>query len=423
MRTQEPPDSLSLYLGYQGFVVHRVRFEDETDRQGCRRRVKVLELRDRRKTHVCPRCGRRRRSSFRDTASVRLRECSIGDFVTYAEIRPCRVRCCGGTPVEALSIRAGTHRMTVRFFERLAALCRRLPVESVAEMAQLSWDTVGRVDKESIELPLGGSAPEIPRRLRAIGIDEVSRTGGRVYFTIVTNLVTGKVLHVGDGKGEPGLRSFIEKLGPKRAKKIRVVVADLGYQRAIREHLPQAVYLLDRFHVVQWVNDALSRLRRRIFGGAPSDTTGQELKVKKWLLLSGRENLEHRHKLRLSRLLAMNRPLYKAYVLKEQLREILAHPWQNLAALRKRLRRWCNLMSWSQVAELKRAGRRIRDSLERIVARYEHLDLPMGLVEATNGIIANLRRQARGYRDVEYFKLKIYQRCSLENDPWAEIIL
>jgi transposase len=112
--------------------------------------------------------------------------------------------CCGGTPVEALSIRAATHRMTVRFFERLAALCRRLPVQQVAEMAQLGWDPVARVDKESIELPLGGSEPDIPRQLRAIGIDEVSRTGGRVYFTVVTNLVTGKVLHVGDGKGEPG---------------------------------------------------------------------------------------------------------------------------------------------------------------------------------------------------------------------------
>lgn len=307
MESREPSDSLSVYLGYQGFVVDHLRFEDETDREGRSRRVKIVEIQDRRKKHVCPRCGRRRPGAFRETQPVRLRECSIGDFVTYVEIRPYRVRCCGGTPVEALPIRAGRHRMTVRFFERLAALVRILPVLEVAGMAGLSWDTVAKVDKESTEFALGGSRPWIPPGLRAIGID--------------------------------------------------------------------------------------------------------------------RENLEHRQKLELSRLLAMNRPLYKAYVLKEQLREILGYCWKDLTALRKRLRRWCNLMTWSKEPELKRIGKRIRESLERIVARYEHMELPMGLVEATNGIIANLRRQARGYRDVEYFKLKIYQRCSVESDPWREIIL
>jgi transposase len=423
MRTQEPRDSLSVYLGYQGFAVVRVRFEKGRGRRGGERKIKILEVRDQRKTHVCPRCGQRRKGAFQDSEPIRLRECSIGDFPTYLEIRPWRVRCCEGTPVEALPLRAGRRHMTVRFFERVAALARVLPVQEVARMADLSWDTVGSVDKESTRLALGGPRPWIPKKLKAIGIDEVSRTGGRVYFTIVTDLTTGRVLHVGQSKGEAGVRPFVERLGRKRARKIRVVVGDLGYRRAIEKFFPLATYLLDRFHVVQWLNEALTKLRRRLFGGAPSTTTGRTLKVKKWLLLSGKENLDLEHKHELSRLLKMNRPLLKAYLLKEEFREILSHSWKYLGALRKRLRRWCNMMSWSQVPELKKVGRLIRESMERIVTRYEHPDIPMGLVEATNGIIANLRRQARGYRDLEYFKLKIYQRCSLENDPWRGIVL
>lgn len=322
--------------------------------------------------------------------------------MTYVEIRPFRVRCCGGTPVEKLPIRAGSHRMTVRFFERIAALCRVMPVDEVAKMAGLSWDTVARVDKESTELALGGSQPFVSLDLREVGIDEVSRTGGHVYFTIVSDLRRGKVLYVGEHKGEEGLLPFVEQIGKKAAKRIKVAVADLGYERAIEKHFKKARYVLDRFHIVKWINEGFDKIRRRVFGGAPKGPTGKKFKIKKWLLLRGRERLEHRHKLELSRLLELNRPLYKAYVLKEQFREILRYPWKNLDALRRRLRRWCNLMSWSREKELLVIARRIRARIENIVARYEFPHLPMGFVEAVNGVIGNLRRRARGYRNVEY---------------------
>ena len=82
--------------------------------------------------------------------------------------------------------------MTRRFFERIAALCTKLPVWTVAKMGRLSWDTVARVDKRAIELALGDREHAL-KGLRWIGVDEVSRTGGRVYFTVVTNLKTGRV--------------------------------------------------------------------------------------------------------------------------------------------------------------------------------------------------------------------------------------
>jgi transposase len=108
-------------------------------------------------------------------------------------------------------------RMTRRFFERIAALCTRMSVLAVAEMAGLSWDTVARIDKRAIELALGDQDLDLSK-LRWIGVDEVTRTGGHVYFTIVTDMLSGKVVWIGDGKGEKGLRPFLEALGPKGPK-------------------------------------------------------------------------------------------------------------------------------------------------------------------------------------------------------------
>ena len=332
-----------------------------------------------------------------------------------------RIACCGGTRVERLPFAMAGFRMTRRFFERLAALCTRLPIQAVALMARLSWATVARVDQRAIELALGDRSHDLDD-LRWIGVDEVSRTGGRVYFTIVTNLKTGRVVWIGDGKGRRGLLPFLRALGTKRRRRIRGVVSDLGYQAIIARRLPRAAHILDRFHIVQWMNEALTHLRRRLFSGAPRDELGRTFKVKKWLLLSARENLEHRDKLLLNELMELNQPLYQAYLLKEQLRGLLRHPWRYLGVLRDRLHGWIVAMLGTGLAELQRVAHRLATHLDAVIAGHEH-DVPLGLAESINSKIAALRFQARGYRDPEYFKLKILQRCSLPHNPWARIVL
>ena len=173
---------------------------------------------------------------------------------------------------------------------------------------------------------------------------------------------------------------------------------------------------------MQWVNEALNQLRRRLFSGAPKDEVGRTFKVKKWLLLSARERLRHKDKLLLAKLMQLNLPLYEAYLLKEQLRGILRHPWKYLGALRNRIHEWIDAVLATDVAELARVARRLEPHVEAVVAGHKH-DIKLGLVESINNKIAALRVQARGYRDPEYFKLKIFQRCSLPDNPWAQIVL
>ena len=415
---QEPGKDVAVYLGLQGFEVTAV----EIERAGRQRPVKVVRVQRRSGPHRCPQCGRAHaRGLFAEVRSLRLRDCSIGDYETYLEVRPVRVACCSGTRVERLPFAMPGSRMTRRFFERIAALCTRLPVEAVAQMAKLAWATVAKVDGRAIELALGDRRAAL-EDLRWVGVDEVSRTGGRVYFTIVTNLESGRVVWIGDGKGRRGLLPFLRALGPRGRRRIRGVVSDLGYQAIIATRLRQAVHILDRFHIVQWVNEALNQLRRRLFSGAPRDELGRTLKVKKWLLLSARENLAHKHKLLLNELMELNQPLYQAYLLKEQLRGILRHPWKYFGVLRDRLHDWIVAALGSGLKEFEQVAHRLATHLDAVIAGHEH-DVPLGLCEAINSKIAALRFQARGYRDPEYFKLKIFQRCSLPDNPWAAIVL
>jgi transposase len=423
MATQEPDDRLTTVWGLQGFQVERVEIEPGPTLAHPGRMVKVVHLADQRKNHRCPECGRYRPGLFREAEPRRWRDCSLGDFVTYVELVPWRVECCGGTRVEAFTWEAEGHRMTRRFFERVAALCTKLPVQTVAQMAGLSWDTVARIDMQAILQGVGKDGPSL-EGLRWIGVDEVSRTGGHVYFTIVTDLVAGRVVWVGEGKSEETLKEFFRKLGKKRCRKIQGVVSDLdrGYLNAVADAIPHATHVLDRFHIVKALNEALDKIRRRIFGGAPGEQLGRDLKVKRWLLLKAREDLAHGDKLLLRRLLDLNHPLYVAYLMKEQLRAILHHPWCYLGALRRNLTSWAESVAWSGLDELWPIADRVLIHMEKIVAGFR-APIRLGLVEGINSTITFLRRQARGFRVKDYFRWKIFQRCSLPLNPYAEIIL
>jgi transposase len=414
---QNERDDLAIYLGLQDFEVAVV----ETEASRRRGPIKVVSLTRRSGSHRCPDCGREHGAGWYGGEPIRIRDCSIGDFETYLEVEPVRVACCGGTRVERMPFAMPGFRMTRRMFERIAAFCTRMPIAAVAEMAKLSWATVAKVDGCAIQMGLGDRTLEL-NDLRWIGVDEVSWTGGRRYFTIVSDLESGRVVWIGDGKGRRGLLPFLRALGAKRRRKIRGVVSDLGYQSILASRLRHAIHVLDRFHIVQWVNEALTKLRRRLFSGAPRDELGRTFKVKKWLLLSARENLDRDDRQELDELMELNLPLYQGYLLKEQLRGILRYPWRYFGVLRDRLHDWILAVLGSGLQEFKPVAHRLADHLDAVIAGHQH-DVPLGLVEAINSKIAALRTQARGYRDPEYFKLKIFQRCSLPNNPWAQIVL
>jgi transposase len=419
----EPADAATRLWNLQGFGVEDSEIEEEARGQDSRKhRVKLIRVFDQRKHQLCP-CGSRDHEVlFEESAETRFRDCGLGDVETYIVVRPKRLRCGAGSRVEVFPWAAPGHRMTRRFFERVAALCVKLPVAEVARLAGLSWNTTARVDADAIRLALGGDTPSLGK-LRWLGIDEVSRTGGNVFFTIVTDLESGRVVYLGDGKREEALAGFFDQLGPRACKRIQGVVSDLAasYLNVIVRYVPHAKHAIDRFHIVQWVNRALSDVRRRIFGGAPKDGLGRELKVQKWVLVSARENLKPESERLLQRLEELNQPLYRAYLLKEELRALLHKTWTDFVEFRTNLRAWCEAATEAS-PEFAKVATRLTQHEDKVVDGFLP-GMKMGIVEAINGKVALLRWRARGYRIVNYFKLKIFQACSLGHNPWASVIL
>jgi transposase len=292
-----------------------------------------------------------------------------------------------------------------RAFERyVLELSRHMTILDVAEHLQVSWDTVKDIQARSLQRRFG--KPRL-HKLRQIAIDEIAVGKGHHYLTVVLNLLTGAVVFVGDGKGAEALTPFWRRLRRARAK-VAAVATDMSaaYIRAVRDNLPHAVHVFDRFHVVKLFHDKLSAFRRELFHQLSSDHDRKILKGTRWLLLKNPENLDpHRNELqRLEEALRLNAPLAVAYYLKEDLRQIWMQP--NKRAARRVLRDWLARARASDVRMLAQFADTLEGYREGILAYYDY-PISTGPLEGTNTKIQAMKRQAYGFRDRAFFKLKI----------------
>jgi transposase len=274
----------------------------------------------------------------------------------------------------------------------------------VAEHLQVSWDTIKQIQAKHLQRTFG--KPKL-RKLQQIAIDEIAIAKGQRYVTIVLDLLSGAVVYVGDGKGVDSLKIFFKRLRRSHAK-IRAVATDLSaaYIRAVRENIPRAVHVFDHFHVIKLFNDKLSAFRRSLYQEASTDHDRRILKGTRWLLLKNPENLhEGRNELeRLLEALRLNQPLATAYYLKEDLRQIWLQPDKRTA--RKVLRDWLARARASGIRMLVQFADTLEEHQEGVL-NYYHYPISTGPLEGTNNKIKVMKRQAYGFRDHAFFKLKI----------------
>jgi transposase len=292
-----------------------------------------------------------------------------------------------------------------RAFERYALdLSQRMTILDVAEHLQVSWDTIKDIQARSLQRRFG--KPKL-RNLKQIAIDELSIGQGHRYLTVVLDLASGAVVFVGDGKGADALKPFWGRLRHARAK-IKAVATDLSaaYTKAVRDHLPGAVHVFDHFHVIKLFNEKLSAFRRTLYHQLSSDQDRKILKGTRWLLLKNPENLdpEHHEVERLEEALRLNAPLAIAYYLKEDLRQIWQQP--NKRTARRLLRDWIARARASKISMLEQFATTLEGHQEGIL-NYYHYRISTGPLEGTNNKIKTMNRQAYGFRDKEFFKLKI----------------
>jgi transposase len=286
-------------------------------------------------------------------------------------------------------------------------LCRVMTIADAASLTGLSWDTVKDIDKSYLKDKYQSVSLA---SVHYIAIDEVYLGRKRKFITIVMDLETGQVIHVGKGKGKDALNGLWKRL--KRCKaNIKAVATDMasGYMSVVMEKLPYADLVLDHFHLVKWFNDKLSLLRRQLYHEA--DVLGKDvLKGSRYLLLKAPENLkanEDKNKderARLQAALELNQPLATAYYMKERLR--LLFDCVNRQQAEKELDAWIDEAQSSAINILKEAAGKLLVWKPFILNWYKH-PISTSKLEVVNRKIGLLQRNACGYRDDEYLKLRI----------------
>jgi transposase len=300
---------------------------------------------------------------------------------------------------------ADPRRTYTHTFERYALeLSKATTIQDAARHLDISWDIIKDIQKRNLHRRFG--RPKL-KNLKEIAIDEIAIGKGHAYFTVVLDLRSGAVVYIGDGKGADALTAFWKRLRASRAK-VKAVATDMSkaYIRAVRENLPKAVHVFDHFHVIKLFNEKLTAFRRELFRELTDEGQRQILKGTRWLLLKNPENLdpERNEKQRLQDALQLNTPLTIAYYLKEDLRQI----WQQAskATARRVLQDWIGRADASGVRMLQQFARTLEEHRDGILAYYDYR-ISTGPLEGINNKIKTMKRQAYGFRDREFFKLKI----------------
>jgi len=299
---------------------------------------------------------------------------------------------------------ADPRRSYTKGFERYALeLGRHMTIKDVSRHLSVSWDVIKDIQKRNLKKRF--SHPRL-KHLKQIAIDEISIGKGQRYLSIVLDLQSGAVVFVGEGKGADALLPFWKRLKRSRAK-VEAVAIDMSpaYIAAVSEHLHQAAIVFDHFHVIKLFNDKLSDFRRQLYRGA-NHLDQRVLKGTRWLLLKNPENLnvEKEEPERLQQALELNQPLACAYYMKEDLRRLWTQ--DDKQAAESFLFDWA-CRAWSSgTPMLSKFADTLMAHRAGILAYYDY-PISTGPLEGTNNKIKTMKRQAYGFRDRDFFKLKI----------------
>ena len=296
---------------------------------------------------------------------------------------------------------------TKRFAFFVGRRCRASTLQDVAKELHLDWKTVKELDKQYMCEQLrriGTPGPKV------IGIDEVSIKKGHTYRIVVSDLLRRRPIWFGGkDRSEESMDEFYQWLGPKKSKKLRLAVMDMW--KAFRtstlklDHAPNAAILFDKFHVLRHLGEALDKIRKSEY----ARLTGKErayIKGQKYTLLSNRANLTLDGRRTLKKLLSANKRLNTAYLLRESFSQLWDYEKEGWA--RKFFENWKESLKWQRLQPYEEFAKMIDRHWDGIAAYCKTENkVALGFVEGFNNKSRVLQRRAYGFRDEEYFRLKI----------------
>jgi transposase len=325
-----------------------------------------------------------------------------------------RVNCseCGVT-TETLDWLAAVPSYTQRFALFVGSRCHESSVSDVASELGLDWHTTKDLYKLYMEQQLLKAGPPSPIIL---GIDEIAVGKNHKYRIVVSDLQARRPIWFGGiDRSEASLDLFYRWLGPEKCRAIRIVVMDMwrAFRSSTRksENAPQAKIIYDKFHILQHLSKAIDQTRKDEYKTLADKDRGY-IKGQKYTLLSRWANLDKEGRQALNELFKVNVRLCKAYLLKESFDQLWDYSSETWA--RKFFEKWTESLKWQRLPRLVKFATMVEDHWEGIAnycGRAESVSL--GFVEGLNNKIRAIQRMAYGFRDEDYFRLKILT-CMLQ---------
>jgi transposase len=336
-----------------------------------------------------------------------VRDLPCGPYRIYLEFEVRRVACrsCGKVKRERLEFLADNPLYTKRFAYYVGRRCRSSTIKEVADELHLDWGSVKELDKQYMRAQLAKAGTPAPK---AIGIDEISIRKGHTYRIVVSDLLRGRPIWFGgENRSEASMSQFYAWLGEKKSRGIRLAVMDMWkpFRTSTEEYAPNPAILFDKFHVMRHLGDALDQVRKSEY----ARLTGNDrrfIKGQKYTLLSRHENLTLEGRRALKILLAANKRLNTAYLLKESFDQLWGYKREGWA--RRFFDNWRAALKWQRLKPYEKFAEMIDRHWDGIAAYCkEENKVSLGFVEGLNNKIRVIQRRAYGLRDEEYLRLKV----------------
>jgi transposase len=352
----------------------------------------------------CPRCGRRGKI-VRALKPRRWRDGRVYGQTVWLVYSPREIRCrTHGQAVEVIPWAASSSRVTYRFEYAMLRMCSEMTQKAVAELLGLPTSTLSDLLHRAIKR--GRQGHKI-RGLKTIGIDEISYAKGHKYATIVYDLDRSCVVWIGAGKGRETIdRFFDESLSDYQKAQVKWACCDMSeaYIGAIKEHCKNATLVLDRFHIVKKLNEAVDEDRKEQWREA-NRRDRKALKGLRWLLYRHSTNRTPDATRTLKELEKLNRRIYRAWRLKDEFEQFWDYKAPSAAS--RFLKNWTATAMRSRLDSIKTFVRTLREHQEDILAFIE-TRLTNAISEGLNRIIQIVKNRASGFRDLDPFSDLIY---------------
>lgn len=284
----------------------------------------------------------------------------------------------------------------------ITSLLGSMTIEDVANNVKMHWNTVKDIEKEGLQRRYKNIDLS---NVKKIAIDEFAVRKGHDYQTVIMDLETGKIVYVAEGRAGDCLDRFWRKVR-KQNVTLTAIAMDMwpAYINSVMEHVPGVPIIFDKFHIIKKLNEAIDDTRKALYAMETDLHKRKLIKGLRWLLLKKGYNLKDTGKKRLQEALKVNLPLAESYYLKEEINLLWEQKNQDKAL--EFLELWCESAEATGIKPLKKFSATLKAHRSGILNWFKH-PISTSPLEGVNNKIKVLKRKAYGYRDMEFFNLKI----------------